>query len=306
MQYLSRALIASFLADAIQASHAEELALRDGLLADLEAGTIVLMLPAGGIEQVDITTGNSLWTSEAADRPLIIDAGALVAQVDTAQPGRMDVAAISLNDGTTLQSYSVELPEDVAPLIDDSLGRQFKIRGLGSNAFAWQHVKKVVQGATLRDAPAPKRHEGAMGLDGSRLKAVDLPTGDAKANLWRAADTSPVVKIPDVKGRQFRSLSGEYTLVTERTRPESAQPYRWQVYAPDGSLRGSFFSAISYTPFVVLEGIVLQVTQPNTQRQEDGSLKREGLTLRAYDLESGSVVWCREIRDTRYRGPMPP
>ena len=49
---------------------------------------------------------------------------------------------------------------------------------------------------------------------------------------------------------------------------------------------------------------MLVVTE-SYERLIDGENVLEPRKLRAFDLENGNEIWSREIRDTRYNGPVP-
>jgi hypothetical protein len=103
-------------------------------------------------------------------------------------------------------------------------------------------------------------------------------------------------------GRAFYSEDRAHVLVSRRV---ANSDYAWSLHMPDGTLLGKTLSRLSFSPFVVREGMLLFVSQPSERRVGE-VMQFVPLSLRAVDLQSGAEAWSREIRDTRYQGPFPP
>ncbi len=280
--------------------------LADGLLVDAGNGQVVFMREGGGLEQINIASGKASWVSDAADRPVMVVGGELTAQIDTATAGRVDFVRLDAATGTTQETFSVALPAEVRPTVDDGLGQTFTMRpARGSKAgLVWRFEKRVVQGAFMADAPKPTRHAGMLEAESGSWK--NQPLSDAaslKAQESRAA-TTPSRPIAGVEGRQFLAADGSHVLVSLRE-PEQRLAYRWQVFDASGNKLGETRSRMAFSPFVVVGETLLFVSQPYSERQRDGAMRREGLTLRAMDLTTGKQRWQKAIRDTRYNGPYP-
>ncbi|MEM7705434.1 MAG: hypothetical protein AAF358_07775 [Pseudomonadota bacterium] len=284
----------------------DALTLGDGLLVDAANGQVVLMREGGGLEQVNIASGKASWVSDAADRPVMLLGGELTAQVDTSIPGRMDLRLLDANSGTEKSAFAVELPADVRPSIDDGLGQTFTMRpSSGSKAgLVWRYEKRLVQGAFMADAPKPTRHTGLLSPESGSWKNRPISDAESRKAQEALAATQPNRPIAGVEGRQFSAVNGSHVLVSLH-QPEQQLPYRWQVFDAAGNPLGETRSRMSFSPFVVLDGTLLYVSQPYSERQGDGVMRGEGLTLRAMDLTTGKQRWQKTIRDTRYTGPYP-
>ncbi len=126
------------------------------------------------------------------------------------------------------------------------------------------------------------------------------------SSLWQAQTPAAQNEISGVSGRQFSAINASHILVSQLD-PDATQwdRYLWQIYSADGVKLGEARSPMSYSPFVVVAGQLLFVTQPYTLNTPSGELQHTPLMLRAVDLATGELNWTREIRDTRYRGPYP-
>ncbi|MEO1576020.1 MAG: hypothetical protein AAFU65_13830, partial [Pseudomonadota bacterium] len=90
----------------VQADNAVEL--RSGVLVSDEA--VFLMQPGGGIESVAIASGDSLWTTDAADLPVAVHGDAVVARRETATPGQLSMVTLSAAGGDVVAQSAVALP----------------------------------------------------------------------------------------------------------------------------------------------------------------------------------------------------
>lgn len=287
-------------------SAGEAVELHGGLLVNRAAGEVYLMQPAGGVAAVAVATGATRWRNAAADRPLDLQQNVLLLQIDTALAGRMDLARINVETGELEGTESVSLPKGVIPLVDQGLGQEFDHRRSAAGDLVWEYRTRPARGMPSEQPPPVQRQVGALSLGGATVSSIAPPDAQAVTDLWRARSPEVSSAAGGNDGRRFRAAGGLETLVS---REDPGAPYwdryEWTVFSDDGKILGRTRSHMSYSPFVVLEGMLLFVTQPLSRRTDDQGLISQPLMLRAIDLESGQEAWARELRDTRYQGPYP-
>ncbi|MEM9531571.1 MAG: hypothetical protein AAGA23_11685 [Pseudomonadota bacterium] len=281
--------------------------LRPGILAAPDSGMVLTMHPGGGIDALSITDGQVLWHSTAADKPLLARQGQLLGQVDAVADGMLELAILEITDGRVSEKSSLPLPAGVRAAVDDGLGTRFNLglRGEGQKlTLGWDHSKRVVQGMMSANRPDPKRTSGGLSVD---LASAQFEAVDAAA-VPKRAGRSPIEGrfLKEQEGRQFISSDGQHVLVSEHDAAPGPPRYRWLVYSRDGALVGSTRSRVSFSPFVVVDGMLLYTTNPVSYRTEEGTIAALPRLLRGIDLATGLEVWTAEIRDTAYRGPYPP
>ncbi|HXU30401.1 MAG TPA: hypothetical protein VN851_07485, partial [Thermoanaerobaculia bacterium] len=82
--------------------------------------------------------------------------------------------------------------------------------------------------------------------------------------------------------------------------------YRWSLSLREtGTVLAVIDAPVSFAPFVVVGGKVIYLAQPAMWR-ENGVTIRQPLRLRALDLATGAEAWQAVVRDSAYRGPVPP
>jgi hypothetical protein len=130
------------------------------------------------------------------------------------------------------------------------------------------------------------------------LKRWDALTGAALPD--RQLVSKGLVALP--------SADRSHLLASERAgEGGSADPeYRWSLFsAESGEPVGELRRDVSASPFVLSDGNIVFETPPNGFRS-GGAWIEEPLKIRAVHLSNGNPIWDREIRDLRYRGPVPP
>ncbi len=285
--------------------------LQTGLLVDVVNGQAYVMQPGGGIAQIEVATGNRGWLTLEADRPVLLQDGRLMAQIDSTIPGTLELQTIDSVSGAALMRSRASLPETVVPLIDEGLGSKFEMRWAEGKSAAqqptllWRHQKRLISGAAMVDAPEPQKQAGLLAIDGNSLKNLPSTSKAAFEKLWLDSRSSKSITTNDPAGRQFLSQDAGHLLTSTHTDEAGDRLYRWQIEEIGGEKLGQINATMSYSPFLVVGTVVVYVTQPFSQRQASGELYHQGLTLVAVDVSSGKPLWKREIRDTRYRGPFP-
>lgn len=180
-----------------------------GVVVSEDRRTVLSMTPGGGLAAVAASTGEPIWSSGSADRPLAVDAGRVLAQREVLQPGRLELVAVALADGSTLGTSVISLPDSVRARVGDGLGERFAMSAVtaGGGRFAtWDYSSRRVQGVAPEPGQgAPESARGAV--------AVDLATATAAA----VDPTEVPVVTPPTPPAGFRQLvAGEALAVAPR------------------------------------------------------------------------------------------
>ncbi len=115
-------------------------------------------------------------------------------------------------------------------------------------------------------------------------------------------------RLPAQPGAQFFSADGRHFLVSARNADDRVwAKYTLTIYDRASRARvGEFRSHVSQVPFFVADARVVFVTPPFSRLEPSGQLVEQPLKIRAVDLGTGQEFWSHEVRDTKYRGPIPP
>lgn len=138
-------------------------------------------------------------------------------------------------------------------------------------------------------------------------------TGKRRVMLryWTATTGDPVREEVLFKGKsvaQLRSTDGRHLLVVSEIGddPEQWERYLWTVFSLDsGEVVGTMRYHRSADHFTVAGSTLMHIARPVLRRGEDGWIE-EVLRVRAVDLAEAAEIWDRPLRDTAYRGPLPP
>ena len=295
-------LITSFLTTVAFAQTAREsFDLLSGVVIDTASSVAFVMNPGGGSDAVDLASGEVRWHSDQAGRPLALIDNKLVAQVEATQAGQLDVVVLEATSGSLLRTATTTLPADTVARVDDALGTSFRswARIDGADlAIGWDASRQLIKGTGFgplhktTSAVSLKPDAGTV----APIKAVPTPR-KSQPELQGSA------KLAGIAGRHFFSADSRHLLASEPLTDRWG--YRWQLFTPDGTPLGEVTSLTAYAPFFVAGSVVVYIVQPEMHRVGDKFVVNP-LMLRAVDLYTGEEAWIREIRDTTYRGPIPP
>lgn len=306
--------------------------LRPGVVVDPATGMLFAMTPEG-IDALDTSSGASKWQSQDATKPLGLVGGQLITQVDAERPGQLRLAVVDVSNGRLSRSTTVDLPGEVFAKVQASASTDFTARFDTDAAgplirwqFDWHRARgmpfmedrqpldaadaKVGEQMEKRLAAQSGQKSGAFRFEpstGASVALEDIPAVETAAILLEGAQ-----RIPDVEGRQFRSVDGQYVLVSERVADgREWNRYSWRIFSKaTGERLGELRAPVSYSPFTVVGstvgGSTLIYSTPPNQRRIDDEFVAEPLTLRGVSLSNGVEQWTRALRDTEYRGPLPP
>lgn len=164
--------------------------LRPGVVAGPSGAAIYAMNPDGGIDAISSASGELLWSTREAARPLAIHRQQLIAQRPPAgHADALDLVFLDLEDGARRQTFSIELPEGVRAAVDQGMSTTFDARAvvLEDQPYAgWDHTRRYAKGV----APEPganleHRLAGASRLDliAGRAVAVEPAILERPATL---------------------------------------------------------------------------------------------------------------------------
>lgn len=308
--------------------------LRDGVILDLERGAAYVHSLQGGIDAIDLASGNVRWNSRAAARPLLLSNGDLLAQGAPGPQGLFRLVTLDPARGTARQELVLPLPAGVRARVADGPSSTFRVQASaaagGGLLVTWSASSgRLLQGMLPRpdealegagaNAPAAARtpsafRQGAWRVDlaARRSEALSAEAAQAADTAVRAAHESARLA-PSTSVRQLPSVDGRYLLRSEPN-PEGgiARAHRWTVSeaatGPGAGKRTWTLDApVAMAPFAVSGSQLLYVAQPAAWREtQGGPLVDRPLRLRALDLRTGAELWAVALADTAYRGPFPP
>lgn len=297
--------------------------LRSGVVIDAE-GRGYIMSPDSQVHAVDLRTGDELWTTQAAAKPIGVINDQLVCQAEPKESvGKMQVVTLDSKTGQTKTTTEVAMPAGVLPAVAEGLRGQFSVdlsTMHGDPVLAWQFSPRLPSGLPPDDTPdgrAPLPPIPGQGPQGALRGAfrLDLSSGQAEsisreqAPLVSRQPAVAMVAAPDrvdVTGDQFLSADQKHIMTSKRVgSPIEWNKYEVTVFDRQGTEIGTFRSHVSHAPFVVVDSKIIYTTNPYTRVTPDGQQSRP-LTLQSVDLPSGEQAWEKEVRDDSLQGPFPP
>ena len=289
--------------------------LRQGVVADLEANpgaaTLYVMTPDGPIVALDAPSGNEKWAGPHGE-PLGLYGDRLVALAEPTAPRQAEIFFLSTQTGAIEATVRFELPAGTSVLIDDLPHRRFT----ATTAFAgddvylhWSFVGRPLRGALLEGSGNETVElSGVVRLDPASGNAQEVESTNAPSPGPFIPDLSEAERLPQLDGRQFRSADDRIVLASRKV----ADARQWERYAwtftdrDTGERLGDLRSSNSMAPFVVASDTLVYVAQPYARRLPSGEFETQRLRLEAVDLRSGSSLWSADLRDTTFRGVLPP
>jgi hypothetical protein len=317
------ALLASLLAPGISsaAPNSPLTSLHDSVVVDAAHGTAYVMSPKGGIDAIELATGNVRWKSEAGARPLLIKDGALVAQAHPGEIGELAIVTLDAQRGVETGRVSLGRPNGLRARVINGPSQSFHVRAFQANndvviewsAYDGRRLQGMLEEEALSTGPGSvsaattsgKALNGKAVLDFIKGTAVSV-TAEKAQSLEDQARSVRTPGFTAASARQLASIDGQHVLRSERTSENGPFPsYRWTITNAAGATVGTADAAVSMAPFLVSGTRIFYVVRPST-RVQDGKSVQDRLRLRAVDLQTGAVMWESPIVDGVYRGPLPP
>jgi hypothetical protein len=304
--------------------------LGDGAVVDAARGIAYVAQPQGGIEALDLSTGKAVWRSAAAAKPLALVGGALLAQDEPGNDGALRLATLDAATGAERMRAELALPVGISATVTDNLRGTFRVRagvleGESSVVIAWTaaaapplrgflppDLSRTPVGAPAAAVPAARAggfRRGAARLDlaaGRLTPVLDSEAVGLAAALDRSLAPAASAEAAGESGfAGLPSIDGRHALTSERV-AGTLHAYRWSISdRATGAVVAVLDAPVSFAPFVVAGPKVIYLAQPSLWR-ENGVTIRQELRLRALDLATGAVGWQAVVRDSAYRGPIPP
>lgn len=298
----------------------EQIELRDGIIVDDARNVAYVMSVDGGIAAVDLKTGETRWKSNAAAKPLAVIDGVLLSQVEPRTPESMqhlDVAVLDVEaKGAHKTTGHNPLPEGVRASTGQTPEGTFVASAQpagGGAVVTWEFDRaadrRESRSRKLLDASenAVQHREGVLHMNirtGSMERLPDLPRDVVEKDRGRWLLFSQAEDRSKPSKRFFQSADGRHVLQSEVLADGTGwDRYQWTIREREtGKQIGQIRSHISFTPFVVRESTITFSTTPFRRKGSPA----EPAKLRAVSLESGKELWSVAVRETVWRGTLPP
>jgi hypothetical protein len=204
-----------------------------------------LMRPRGGVEAIALDDGRPLWSTDAADKPLWVQDGRLLAQRDPGtRLGVLPLVVLDVRPGEEdARRLEAPLPEQVSSAIQQGLQSAFEtsVRPYGDGALVtWEFSRRKVGGAVPPEGSERlmERWIGAfeINLEAATVVEVDLEDvrdadldplpGDLCGRVESGELEHPPRRVGPVVARvtEERAATGDHSLVLERWRAADGDP----------------------------------------------------------------------------------
>ena len=155
-----------------------------GVVVDPSGDAVFLMSPGGVTEAVRFSSGELLWSSDWAAKPLALYGDLLLAQVET--PSGFEIAILDARrDGWKLETLQVSLPSGLFSRIDDTVGYSFKALArvqAGVPLLSWESRARYTGGvAPAPNQPLVQEQSSAYRLDVQSARAIEIDPSDFAA-----------------------------------------------------------------------------------------------------------------------------
>lgn len=310
---------------AAQPAGSPALSLHDGVVVDLASGAAYVMSREGGIDAIQLSTGNVIWKSREAAKPLLAREGLLLAQARPGEKGGLALVTLDTRQGTAKARVDVPLAWGLRANVVDGPSQSFRAEAFvtadkstvvtwtAEDGKAFEAMPPSTEESLTPSASAslsvvrPRR--GAVRVDPAGGNAVAMEYEQAQSLRASAlASRAEGIRVRSVGTamREMTSLDGKHVLQSERSPQSTLQmPYRWTVKDAAGRVIGTVDAPVSLAPFVVSGSQVLYVAQPSAYREGE-KIVEQPLRLVALDAATGSKAWTSPLLDPAYRGPFPP
>ena len=312
-----------------------------GVVADPLAQRLYLMSPKGGIEAIGLASGNLLWTSRAADKPLAGFDDRLAAQADpTGGSQSIPIVLIDTKSGRVVSNVAIPMPTGVMPpSIDDRMGTSSSVVARVEHDGLLVRWTVSSRGVSPIQRPVDVRSEsGATLINLQTLAVIPLTSDDLAEATLRSKISSDTSRLSGTEGLYFQPRAAGQVLFSVKLGPASAGQdavmKRWKLDSGEPlrdvdlgagfvdyavSADNSLFLAIRRTTgagylwsiYTIATGqLVAEVRLPDSSARSffvwRSILIVRADELRGVDLKTGTQIWTRALRDTSYRGSYPP
>jgi len=310
-----------------------------GVVVDLAAERLYMMSPKGGIDAIGLASGNLLWTSKAAGKPLAMFDDRLAAQTEAVGGSNsLPIVLLDTKSGRVVSTIAVLLAADaMRPSIDDGMAAASSVQArVVSDGLL---VSWTVTGRPVSPIPKPEsvRNDSGAALINLQTHHVTALASDQAAAMLRGTTSAATPSLSGVEGVYFPPERAGRVFVSVKLGAASAGQHavmkRWSETGeplPDIELGPGFVAyAISadQSLLLVISGAagprylwsiytiasgqrVGEVRLPDSSSQSffvwHSILIYRSSALHAVDLKTGTEIWTRALRDTSYHGPFLP
>lgn len=130
--------------------------LSPGIIVDTDKHRAFVMAPEGGVTAISVTNGERLWTSGAAEKPLVLLGDLLVGQsASESSPEGVMVRALRVDDqGSVATESAVPIPPGVSPMLEPTAQMGFDLSGEaegGDAVLRWVYRERPMRGLPTGD-----------------------------------------------------------------------------------------------------------------------------------------------------------
>lgn len=306
--------------------------LAEGILIEANKSTLLLMQPVnddkrGGIESVDLKTGQSQWKTPDGEKPLDINQGRVIAQSAADAQNEFKLSVLDVRTGKEMVAQTQTLGASVKSSIDATNEGQFTVqaRASGQNELiTWRFQKRLLRGVKPGALPTVTAEDADVPIANSVPARVRVTSGTLQFNLGNgelqplnvelpeavgpmfAPNAVAEVDLPNVEGEQTVTADGAHVIASVLIGDDTVfEKYQLSIHdKATGEKRGAVNSHIALPKAFVTGDRLILVQDPHS-KTTDGKLIEVPRTVKAFSLD-GKEIWSREVRDTEFRGPYPP
>ncbi len=277
-----------------------------GVIVDTNSKNIYNTNPKTGIDARSVQNGSLSWHSDKAELPIMVNDSQLIAQQSSTSKGMLGLAQFNSTTGKLLVEKSLMMPNQIIPNIKDGLNQKFNVyenKGtLGS--IRWNYFSQSSQGMLEKETPNIKENYGEIVLgQNKQLDGAQLVSFSQKPT--RSVGHVEGKFLSGIDGRQFKSVTGDHILVSGINKDATIwDKYSWDFYDLKGTQLGHMDFAHSFRPFILIDDLILFVNTP-FEKATETTIQSFPLSLNAYSLSSGDLVWNTEVRDFSFTGAFP-
>ena len=166
----------------------------DGVIVDAAKAVAHIMNPEGGIDTIDLTSGQRLWSTNDAAKPLLLRGRRLFAQAKPGTPSnRLRIVILDVQRaGKVILEATARLPGNVQVMVVDGLGKSFRTSARLHDdkvIVVWQYSEQEVEGPPPGPGSEPHVTTGAV--------QIDLETGRTETARTGTVESTPHMQLPD-------------------------------------------------------------------------------------------------------------
>ncbi len=285
--------------------------LHRGVIIDALNHDFFIINPNNGMDAISGKTGKSIWHSNKADLPLQIVGNQVYAKTATDKMGEITLLMLNQMDGKITHKQTLSLPQKISTNINDGIYSRFKLSANSptSENIQWQYQPLISQALNIN--PNRQEFQKKQPSYGEIIINQTNSLNNIQVNNlnYDKASKAAIIQtgkfLPNLKGRQFKDVSGQFILVSQ-LKPHAGlwNKYSWEIYNINGDFKGQMSHHVSFRPFVIYNNLIAFVDMPYT-KTIDKNFKEFPLALEVYSLNSGQLLWRKEVRNLKFQGEHP-